>query len=202
MSELSGIATAGGGNRGVEQMGNGEWGMGSEKQGGVAAPAVVHSPFPIPHSPLAATAAAPILLCQKVSKWYGPVIGVNQVTLELRPGITGLVGSNGAGKSTLMRLITGHLRPDLGRVEVLGLDAWSAAAKQHIGYCPEVDSFYEEMSGRQFVEAMARLSGYSSGEARRRTGAVLERVGMAGRAERRFAATQRACVSASSWLKR
>ena len=59
---------------------------------------------------------APVLLCQRVSKWYGPVIGVNQVTLELRPGITGLVGSNGAGKSTLMRLITGHLRPDLGRV--------------------------------------------------------------------------------------
>ena len=43
----------------------------------------------------------PVLLCQRVSKWYGPVIGVNQVTLELRPGITGLVGANGAGKSTL-----------------------------------------------------------------------------------------------------
>ncbi len=51
-------------------------------------------------------AAAPVLLCQRVSKWYGPVIGVNQVTLELRSGITGLVGANGAGKSTLMRLIT------------------------------------------------------------------------------------------------
>src|SRR5579859_7181456 len=71
--------------------------------------------------------AAPLLLCERVSKWYGPVIGVNQVTLELRSGITGLVGANGAGKSTLMRLITGHLRPDLGRVAVLGRDAWSAA---------------------------------------------------------------------------
>ena len=85
-----------------------------------------------------------------------------------------------------MRLITGHLRPDLGSVEVLGRDAWSAAAKRHIGYCPEVDSFYEEMSGRQFVEAMARLGGYAAAEARRRTGAALERVGMAGRAERRL----------------
>ena len=173
MSELSSIATAGGGNRGLEAR--------SEK------------PRPLsPPSPLSAPPTT--LLCQKVSKWYGPVIGVNQVTLELRPGVTGLVGSNGAGKSTLMRLITGHLRPDLGRVEVLGLDAWSAAAKRHIGYCPEVDSFYEEMSGRQFVETMARLSGYSSSEARRRTGAVLERVGMAGRAERRCAATRRACA--------
>jgi ABC-2 type transport system ATP-binding protein len=127
-----------------------------------------------------------VLLCQRVSKWYGPVLGVNQVTLELRQGVTGLVGSNGAGKSTLMRLITGHLRPDLGRVEVLGQDAWSAAAKRHIGYCPEVDAFYEEMSGRQFVETMARLGGYAAGEARRRAGAALERVGMAGRAERRL----------------
>ncbi|HTU21828.1 MAG TPA: ABC transporter ATP-binding protein [Gemmataceae bacterium] len=128
--------------------------------------------------------APPLLLCQRVSKWYGPVIGVNSVTLELRSGITGLVGSNGAGKSTLMRLITGQLRPDLGRVEVRGQDAWSTSARRYVGYCPEVDAFYEEMSGRQFVEAMARLCGYSRGEARQLTEAALERVGMAGRAER------------------
>ena len=134
-------------------------------------------------SPLATT-SAPLLLCQRVSKWYGPVIGVNQVTLELRSGITGLVGSNGAGKSTLMRLITGQLRPDLGRLEVLGHDAWGTSAKRHVGYCPEVDAFYEEMSGRRFVEAMARLCGYPRREAQRRTEAALERVGMSGRAER------------------
>lgn len=128
----------------------------------------------------------PLLLCQRVSKWYGPVIGVNSVTLELRSGITGLVGSNGAGKSTLMRLIAGQLRPDLGRVEVRGYDAWSTAARRHVGYCPEVDAFYEEMSGRQFVEAMARLCGYAGSEARQRCEAALERVGMAGRAKRRL----------------
>jgi ABC-2 type transport system ATP-binding protein len=128
--------------------------------------------------------AEPVLLCQRVSKWYGPVIGVNQVTLELRSGITGLVGANGAGKSTLMRLITGHLRPDLGSVQVHGWDAWSAPARRHVGYCPETDAFYEEMSGRQFVESMARLCGYPRREARKRTEAALERVGMAGRAER------------------
>src|SRR4051794_6771690 len=86
---------------------------------------IPHSPFPIPHS-----AAEPLLLCQRVSKWYGAVIGVNQVTLELRSGITGLVGANGAGKSTLMRLITGHLRPDLGQVTIRGVDSWSSAAKR------------------------------------------------------------------------
>jgi ABC-2 type transport system ATP-binding protein len=127
----------------------------------------------------------PVLLCERVSKWYGPVIGVNQVTLELRQGVTGLVGANGAGKSTLMRLITGQLRPDIGRVSVLGHDSWSAGAKRHVGYCPEIDSFYEEMSGRQFVQAMARLCGYAKAEARYRTEAALELVGMAGRADRR-----------------
>jgi ABC-2 type transport system ATP-binding protein len=127
-----------------------------------------------------------VLVFERVSKWYGPVIGVNQVTLELRPGITGLVGANGAGKSTLMRLATGHLKPDLGRVSVRGLDSWSADAKLHVGYCPDVDAFYEDMSGRQFVEAMARLCGYRRTEARRRTGEVLERVGMSDRADRRL----------------
>ncbi len=130
--------------------------------------------------------AEPLLLFDHVSKWYGPVIGVNQVTLELRPGITGLVGSNGAGKSTLMRLATGHLRPDLGAVRVLGHDAWTGAAKRHVGYCPEVDTFFEEMSGQQFVEATARLSGFPRNDARRRTTETLELVGMADRADRRL----------------
>src|SRR5262249_35904021 len=127
----------------------------------------------------------PLLLCQRVSKWYGPVIGVNQVTLELRSGITGLVGANGAGKSTLMRLITGHLRPDLGQVTIRGIDSWSSQAKRLIGYCPSADAFYEEMSGRQFVEAMARLCGFSGSVARQRAEQALERVGMADRCDRR-----------------
>src|SRR5438132_12093927 len=103
--------------------------------------------------PQAGRAEAPLLFFDHVSKWYGPVIGVNQVTLELRPGITGLVGANGAGKTTLMRLIAGLLRPDVGSVAIRGLEAWSAAAKRYVGYCPEIDTFYEEMSGRQFVGA-------------------------------------------------
>jgi ABC-2 type transport system ATP-binding protein len=128
----------------------------------------------------------PLLLFDRVSKWYGPVIGVNQVTLELRSGITGLVGANGAGKSTLLRLATGQLRPDLGTARVAGRDAWSAAAKRLVGYCPEVDSFYEDLSGRQFVRAMARLCGYPAAEARGRTEHALEMVGMAERADRRL----------------
>src|SRR5258708_16977673 len=109
---------------------------------------------------------------------------VTQVILGPRPGITGLVGGNGSGKSILLRLGAGQIRTDLGAVRVHGHDAWGAAAKRHIGYCPENDTFYEEMSGRRFVEAMARLHGYPRREAVRRTAETLELVGMSGRAER------------------
>lgn len=132
------------------------------------------------------TTPPPFLLFDHVSKWYGPVIGVNQVTLELHPGITGLVGANGAGKSTLMRLAAGLLRPDLGAVQVRGHDAWHAAARRHIGYSPDTDHFYEEMSGRQFLETMARLHGFCGRDARRRTAEILELVGMTAHAERRL----------------
>jgi ABC-2 type transport system ATP-binding protein len=130
--------------------------------------------------------AEPVLLFEQVSKWYGPVIGLNQVTLELRGGITGLVGANGAGKSTLLRLATGQLKPTLGRVTVRGLDAWDWRAKALVGYCPDADAFYEDLTGREFVGAMARLDGFDRTEARRRTEAVLERVGMADRADRKL----------------
>ena len=85
-----------------------------------------------------------------------------------------------------MRLATGHLRPDLGRVRVCGHDSWGAEARRHVGYAPDADAFYEEMSGRQFVEALARLSGYPRRQARQRTEEVLELVGMSERADRRL----------------
>jgi ABC-2 type transport system ATP-binding protein len=147
------------------------------------APAADHGPRTTDYR----EAAAPALLFEQVSKWYGPVIGVNQVTLELRPGITGLVGANGAGKTTLMRLATGQLRPDLGRVRVRGHDAWEAHAKRFVGYSPDADRFYEEMSGRQFVESMARLCGFPRLEARRRTDEALELIGMTEQCGRRLA---------------
>ena len=133
-------------------------------------------------------AAAPVeLVFDRVTKFYGPVIGVNDVTLGVGPGITGLLGSNGAGKSTLIKLACGRLRPTQGRVLLGGFDARSTAAKRLLGYCPDVNSFYEEMTGREFVETMTRLYGYPTREARRRTEAALERVGMTDRAERRLA---------------
>jgi ABC-2 type transport system ATP-binding protein len=121
-----------------------------------------------------------------VSKWYGPVIGVNEVSLQLGPGITGLLGANGAGKTTLIKLLAGQLRPSLGEVQVCGIRAWTAVAKSHVGYCPDVDTFYEEMSGRAFVETMARLHGFDRRAARERTERVLTEVAMSDRADRRL----------------
>jgi len=139
-----------------------------------------------PTSVRSQSAGPPILVFERVSKWYGPVIGINQVTLELRSGITGLVGANGAGKSTLMRLATGLARPDQGTVEVLGLDAATSAARLKIGYAPEVDAFYEDMSGEKFVYTMARLIGFSASDAQKRTTEVLQLVGMEDRADRKL----------------
>lgn len=138
------------------------------------------------HHPSSFQTAIPILLFEQVSKWYGPVIGVNHVSLELRGGITGLVGANGAGKSTLLRLATGQLKPTLGRVSVQGVDAWDWQAKRHVGYCPDVDAFYEDMSGRVFVQTMARLCGFERTASRRISEEVLQRVGMSDRADRKL----------------
>jgi ABC-2 type transport system ATP-binding protein len=144
---------------------------------------ITGSPFPtVPTG----SNAEPLVLFEQVSKWYGSVLGLNQVTLELTGGITGLVGANGAGKSTLIRLATGQIRPSLGRVRIRGTDAWDWRARRLVGYCPDTDAFYEEMTGREFVLAMARLCGFTRTEARRRTDAVLERVGMTGRVDRKL----------------
>jgi ABC-2 type transport system ATP-binding protein len=124
------------------------------------------------------------MVLEQVSKWYGNVIGINEATLSVEGGAVALLGPNGAGKSTLMKLITGQLRPSLGRVRVFGSSPATPSSRRRVGYCPDVDAFYEEMTGRQFVQAMLRLSGYSSREAVKRTEKSLETVGMADRADK------------------
>ena len=123
-----------------------------------------------------------------VTKFYGAVIGVNDISCRIGSGITGLFGANGAGKSTLIKLASGQLRPSLGQVRVGPYAARSTAARRHIGLSPDLNRFYEEMTGREFVCTMARLHGFSSREAGRRAETVLRSVGMHDRAGRRLAA--------------
>lgn len=120
------------------------------------------------------------VLMDRVSKWYGAVIGLNEVTLEIHGGIVGILGPNGAGKSTLMKLLTGQLRPNLGKVRIFGRSVRSVSARRRMGYAPDVDAYYEEMTGHQFVSVMLRLSGYRATEATHLTKRALEIVGMSG----------------------
>ena len=124
----------------------------------------------------------------EVSRWYGQVIGLNDVTATIEPGVTALLGMNGAGKSTMLRVITGQLRPTTGSVQVLGMDPFAnPEVYKKLGYCPEIDNFYEHRTGRQFVNMLARFAGFDKAEAAQRTQSVLERVGMAERADKKIA---------------
>lgn len=121
----------------------------------------------------------------QASRWYGQVIGVNDVTCQIGPGVTALLGVNGAGKTTMIRLITGQLRPTTGSVQVFGQEPFAnPEVFKKIGYCPEFDNFYEYMTGRQFVETMARYCGIPKQEAKDKTEQVLIQVGMQGRADK------------------
>jgi ABC-2 type transport system ATP-binding protein len=122
-----------------------------------------------------------------VSKFYGEVLGVNGVTLELDPGITALVGPNGAGKSTLMNLMTGLVSPTRGTVEVLGHGPRDPEVFRRLGYCAQFDAFPRGATGVQFVAGYLRLFGYEEPEVRRRTEAAIERVGLTVAAKRRVA---------------
>lgn len=99
-----------------------------------------------------------VIEARKLSKWYGNVLGLSDVTLSLNSGITGLLGPNGAGKSTFMKLITGQIKPNIGRVTIFGEQVRNNPALfSKLGFCPEQDSFYEEMTGWQFVTSLLKL---------------------------------------------
>jgi ABC-2 type transport system ATP-binding protein len=95
---------------------------------------------------------------RNVSRWYGNVVAVNDVTMSIEPGVTGLLGPNGAGKSTIMHMIAGFLPPSRGEVLIGAGPSWHhPAVYRQLGLVPERDSVYAFLTGRQFVTATARL---------------------------------------------
>ena len=107
-----------------------------------------------------------VLSLTGVSRWYGNVVAVNDVTFEVAAGITGLLGPNGAGKTTLLHMMAGFLAPSAGEVQLDGTPTWRhPEVYRSIGFVPEREAVYSFLTGRQFVVASARLSGVADAEA-------------------------------------
>lgn len=128
----------------------------------------------------------PTIILRDVSKFYGEVLGVNQVSLTVEPGITSLVGPNGAGKSTLLNLMAGLIRPTRGQVEVFGQPAGQPETYRRLGYCTQHDAFPRGMTGRSFVAGYLGVHGISGPEARQRAASALAQVGLTEAAGRRI----------------
>jgi ABC-2 type transport system ATP-binding protein len=130
-----------------------------------------------------------VVTTDHLSKWYGQVIGLNDISLTIAGGITGLLGPNGAGKSTLLKLITGQLKPSKGSVKVLGESVWgNPGIFRRLGLCPEQDAFYDRMTGHEWVTALMRLHGYGERDASDKAMASLEQVDLVEAANKRIGA--------------
>ncbi len=122
-----------------------------------------------------------------LSKWYGQVIGLNDVSVNVPAGVTGLLGPNGAGKSTFMKLMTGQLRPSKGSITVLGQPVWANPSVYfRIGFCPDQDAFYDRMTGLEWVAALVRLNGLSDSESVAAARRALDTVDLLDAADRKI----------------
>ena len=127
------------------------------------------------------------IVFENVSKFYGEVLGVNRVSLNLPPGITTLVGPNGSGKTTLMNLMTGLVQPSSGRISVLGIEPGDAYSFfRAVGYCTQFDSFPRGLTGWNFLIDSLLLYGMSETDATRFAREAIERVRLSDAAMRKI----------------
>jgi ABC-2 type transport system ATP-binding protein len=115
-----------------------------------------------------------------LTKRFGSVTAVEDLTVEVSPGITGLVGANGAGKSTLLKILLGLIPASAGCAKVLDLDVATdgPAIRERVGYMPEHDCLPPDVSATEFVVHLARMSGLPTTAARERTADILRHVGL------------------------
>ena len=127
-----------------------------------------------------------VVVAINCSKWYGHVLGVSDVTWKLTGGIVGLLGPNGAGKSTLIKMMGGLLRPSRGSLTVFGQSPFSdVAVRRRIGYAPEHEATWDELTALELVTAMARLAGVPGGRAKAAAKDALAQMGMTDAMHRR-----------------
>lgn len=130
-----------------------------------------------------------LIIFDDVSKFYGEILGVNRVNLQIAPGITSLVGPNGAGKSTMMNLMTGLLRPTKGSITLLGIPTDQPEELfRRVGYCTQFDSFPRGVTGREFINSFLSVHGYSRKKANELSELALERVNLTDAGDRKVAA--------------
>ncbi len=116
---------------------------------------------------------------ENVTRLYGRVMGVNDISVSLPSGAWGLLGPNGAGKSTFLNLLMGQLRPTRGKVKVLGSNPRNnPELMRRIGYCPGFEGMYAGVAGLEWVAFLLRMQGYAGQRARQRAAEVMETVGM------------------------
>lgn len=126
------------------------------------------------------SASEAIVRGESLSRFYGMILGLNNVTFAIRPGITGIVGPNGAGKTTLFRLLLGQIKPSSGTLSVFGEDPWNNPMVQaRIAYCPEAESVPANIGAFDWLVALGMISGLSASEAKSRARAELDRVKLA-----------------------
>jgi ABC-2 type transport system ATP-binding protein len=131
---------------------------------------------------------APAVVFEEVSKFYGEVLGVNRVTLNVPSGLTSLVGPNGSGKTTLMNLMTGLIHPDHGRILMRGISPRDPEALMRItGYATQYDTAPRWATGFTFITTGLLLFGYRRSEAEEKAWKALERVGLTEAANRKVA---------------
>ena len=122
----------------------------------------------------------PMIPTEALTKRYGSVTALSELSVDVEPGVVGLVGANGAGKSTLIKILLGLLPATSGRPTVLGLDVATegAAIRERVGYMPEHDCLPPDVSATELVVHMARMSGLPEAAARERTADTLRHVGL------------------------
>ncbi|AKT50609.1 ABC transporter ATP-binding protein [Arsenicicoccus sp. oral taxon 190] len=142
------------------------------------------------------------LALQGVSRWFGDVVAVNDVTMQVGPGVTGLLGPNGAGKSTLIALMSGFLSPSAGHVELDGTPTWrNPEVYRLLGLVPEREGIMEHLTGRGFVRSMAQLHGLADpGAATERALGLVEMTDPADRVIRTYSKGMRQRVKMASAL--
>lgn len=129
----------------------------------------------------------PAVTLRGISKIYKGILGINNISLDIYPGITGFLGPNGAGKSTTLKIIAGLVHPSSGTVTIFGSQARrQPMVYSRIGYCPEHDAFYPDLTGKQFVSHFLRIRGIEQTRSEKMASIILKRLDMEGEMDRKI----------------